>query len=92
MSLPQFDRQGLSLEDVGSIVPALFDDQNRYQLFAREGLAGVGGVPRATGRVLRQRQRTARHRTGRVTGGVLITAVPRLTITHKISGEMGILA
>ena len=30
MSLPPFDRQGSSLEDVGSIVPALFDDQNKY--------------------------------------------------------------
>jgi hypothetical protein len=36
MSLPQFDRQGSSLEDVGSIVPALFDDQNKYQLFAQK--------------------------------------------------------
>jgi hypothetical protein len=52
MSLPQFDRQGVSLENVGAIVPALFDGQNKYQLFAREGLAGVGRVPRAVGRVL----------------------------------------
>jgi hypothetical protein len=52
MSLPQFDPPGSLFEDVGSIIPALFDDQNRYRLFAREGLAGVGGLPRATGRVL----------------------------------------
>jgi transposase len=36
MSLPQFDRQGSSLENVGSIVPALFDGQNKYQLFAQK--------------------------------------------------------
>jgi transposase len=36
MSLPQFDRQGSSLEDVGSIVPALFDEQNKYLLFAQK--------------------------------------------------------
>jgi hypothetical protein len=36
MSLPQFDRQGSSLENVGSIVPALFDDQNKYLLFAQK--------------------------------------------------------
>src|SRR5438309_11646768 len=36
MSLPQFDRQGSSLEDVDSIVPALFDGQNKYQLFAQK--------------------------------------------------------
>jgi hypothetical protein len=36
MSLPQFDRQGSSLENVGSIVPALFVDQNKYLLFAQK--------------------------------------------------------
>jgi transposase len=36
MSLPQFDRPGSLFEDVGSIVPALFDDQNRYRLFAQK--------------------------------------------------------
>jgi transposase len=36
MSLPQFDAQRPSLEDVGSIVPALFDGQNKYQLFAQK--------------------------------------------------------
>ena len=36
MSLPQFDRQGASLENVGWIVPALFDDQNKYRLFAQK--------------------------------------------------------
>jgi len=36
MSLPQFDHPGSSLEDVGSIVPALFDGQNKYQLFAQK--------------------------------------------------------
>jgi len=51
MSLPPFDHPGSSLEDVGSIVPALFDAQNKYQLFAREGLAGIGRLPQAVGRV-----------------------------------------
>ena len=55
MRLPQFDQPGSLFESVGSIVPALFDDQNRYRLFAREGLAGVGGLPRAIGRRLHQR-------------------------------------
>src|SRR5690349_6193217 len=36
MSLPQFDRQGPSLDNVGSVVPALFDDQNKYLLFAQK--------------------------------------------------------
>ena len=36
MSLPQFDPPGPLFEDVGSIVPALFDDQNRYRLFAQK--------------------------------------------------------
>ena len=36
MSLPQFDRQGPSLDNVGSVGPALFDDQNKYQLFAQK--------------------------------------------------------
>ena len=36
MSLPQFDPPGSLFEDVGSIVPALFDDQNRYRLFAQK--------------------------------------------------------
>ena len=36
MSLPQFDPPGSLFEDVGSIVPALFDDQNKYLLFAQK--------------------------------------------------------
>jgi Transposase domain (DUF772) len=36
MSLPQFDPPGSLFEDVGAIVPALFDDQNKYQLFAQK--------------------------------------------------------
>jgi transposase len=36
MSLPQFDPPGSLFEDVGSIVPALFDDRNKYQLFAQK--------------------------------------------------------
>jgi hypothetical protein len=52
MSLWQFDAQGSLFDSLGSIVPALFDDRNKYLLFAREGLAGVGRVPRAIGRVL----------------------------------------
>jgi transposase len=36
MSLPQFDPPGSSFEDVGSIAPALFDDQNKYLLFAQK--------------------------------------------------------
>jgi hypothetical protein len=36
MSLPQFDRPGSWFENVGSIAPALFGDQNKYQLFAQK--------------------------------------------------------
>jgi transposase len=36
MSLPQFDHPGSLFEDVGSIVPALFDDQNKFLLFAQK--------------------------------------------------------
>ena len=36
MSLPQFDLPGSLFEDVGSIVPALFDYRNKYQLFAQK--------------------------------------------------------
>src|SRR3954454_14610347 len=36
MSLPQFDRQEPLPENLSSIAPALFDDQNKYQLFAQK--------------------------------------------------------
>jgi hypothetical protein len=36
MSLPQFDVQGSLFESLGSIAPALFGDQNKYQLFAKK--------------------------------------------------------
>jgi hypothetical protein len=36
MSLPPFDRQGSLFESLGWVVPTLFDDQNKYQLFAQE--------------------------------------------------------
>jgi transposase len=36
MSLPPFDRPGSLLENVGSSVPALFDDPNKYLLFAQK--------------------------------------------------------
>jgi hypothetical protein len=34
MSLWQFDAQGSLFDSLGSIVPALFDDRNKYLLFA----------------------------------------------------------
>src|SRR3954452_9022520 len=36
MSLPQFDVQGSLFESLGSIAPALFGDQDKYQLFAKK--------------------------------------------------------
>ena len=36
MSLPQFDVQGSLFESLGSIAPALFGDQDKYQLFAQK--------------------------------------------------------
>jgi hypothetical protein len=36
MSLSQFDRPGSLFDSLGSIVPALFDDQNKYLLFAQK--------------------------------------------------------
>src|SRR3954452_17405107 len=36
MSLPQFDVQGSLFESLGSLAPALFGDQNKYQLFAKK--------------------------------------------------------
>src|SRR5690348_16249404 len=68
MSLPQFDVQGSLFESLGSIAPRLFGDQDKYQLFARERLAGVGPMPRTIGRRLHQRQRTTGDRTGGVVG------------------------
>jgi transposase len=36
MSLPQFDVQGSLFESLGSIAPARFGDQDKYQLFAKK--------------------------------------------------------
>jgi transposase len=36
MSLSQFDAQGSLFDSLGSIVPALFDDRNKYLLFAQK--------------------------------------------------------
>jgi hypothetical protein len=36
MSLPRFDLQGSLFESLGSIAADLFNDQDRYKLFARK--------------------------------------------------------
>src|SRR5215831_21153287 len=36
MSLPKFDVQGSLFESLGSIAPDLFDDKDKYKLFARK--------------------------------------------------------
>jgi hypothetical protein len=36
MSLPQFDVQGSLFESLGAIVPRLFDDNDKYKLFAQK--------------------------------------------------------
>ena len=34
MSLPKFDLQGFLFESLGSIAPDLFDEKDKYKLFA----------------------------------------------------------
>ena len=36
MSLPKFDVQGSLFESLGSIAPDLFDDKDKYKLFAKK--------------------------------------------------------
>jgi transposase len=93
MSLPQFDVQGSLFESLGSIAPQLFGDQDKYQLFARESLAGVGPVPRTIGRVLHPRQRTARRGTGGIIGrpdfSVLGAGVPDRQAAEMVKYHLG---
>jgi ABC-type phosphate transport system ATPase subunit len=51
MSLPQFDVEGALFESLGSLAPERFGGQDKYQLFVRESLAGVGLDPIATAKV-----------------------------------------
>lgn len=54
MSLPQFDLQGSLLESLGAMPPELFDDNDKYKLFAKKVwpvlAAGLRGVQSAGSR------------------------------------------
>jgi hypothetical protein len=52
MSLPKFDVQGSLFESLGSIAADLFDDKDKYKLFARKVWPTVGSQAGRIGAVL----------------------------------------